>query len=351
MTVRRPRTAGPLRIAVTGGATGLGAALLERLAARTDLTLLVGLDGAPGAPDGVQSRRRGGLEEQLTGVTTVVHLAPPQDALAGPVARRALTVDSTAALLQASRAAGVRRVVLLSSAEVYGAHPGLALPAAENVPLLAAPGDSLTGAMVELERLADHAGRTGLEVAVLRPTAVIGARLGAAYDGGLLLSLAGARLLAVRGVEPLWQLCHVEDLLSALELVAVTPVTGGLVVASDGWLTQREVERLSGRRRLELPAAVAISTAERLHRVGVTPGSPSELDRLQHPLVLQTARLRALGWTPGWTAADALAVHLELRAGSGRAGALASGATAAGATVALTVTAALVRRARARRGR
>lgn len=349
-------------MAVTGGATGLGAALLEQLAARSDLEALVGVDTAPGRVDGVVWRcpapgDEAALTASLTDVTTVVHLAVSYDVQADPAARRALNVGGTALLLEAARVAGVRRVVLVSAVDVYGPHPGGAQaggaqPVPEDAPLLAAADASLTGDLVELERLADHAGLTGLDVTVLRPAALVGGRLGAAYDGSLLHSLAGARLLAVRGVEPLWQLCHVDDLLAALALATVTPLPGRLVVACDGWLTQREVEELSGRRRLELPAAVAVSTAERLHRVGATPGAPSEVDRLLHPLVVDAARLRAAGWAPSWTNASALAAHLETRAtGAGRAGYTAAGATAAGATVALMGTAALVRRARARRGR
>lgn len=351
--VRRRRTPGPLRVAVTGGATGLGAALLEQLAARSDLEALLGVDGVPGRVDGVVWRAGDGpLVERLAGVSTVVHLALSYDVLAAPSHRTALNVAGTAALLEAARDAGVRRVVLVTSGDVHGTQPGRALPLPEDAPLLAAADGSLTGDLVEVERLADHAGRTGLDVVVLRPAALVGARLGAAYDSALVHSLSGTRLLAVRGVEPLWQLCHVDDLLAALVLAATGPLAGAYAVASDGWLTQREVEQLSGRRRLELPAAVALSTAERLHRIGATPGSPHEIDRLLHPLVLDTARLRAAGWAPAWTAAGALGAHLELRAGAGRAGAYAAaGATAAGATVALMGTAAIVRRARARRGR
>ena len=340
-------------MAVTGAATGLGAALLEQLAGREDLTALVGIDGVPGRVDGVAWRcGHEPLAQRLAGVTTVVHLAMSYDVLAHPAARSALNVDGTAALLEAAREAGVRRAVLVTSGDVHGVHPGSCAPLSEDAPLLAPADASLTGDLLEVERLAGHAGRSGLDVVVLRPAAMVGARLGAAYDGALVHSLSGTRLLAVRGVEPLWQLCHVEDLLSALALAATSPLSGAHAVASDGWLTQRQVEELSGRRRLELPAAVAVSTAERLHRIGATPGSPHEIDRLLHPLVLDTARLRATGWTPAWTSTEALLAHLELRAGAGRTGAYAAaGATAAGATVALVGTAALVRRARARRAR
>lgn len=332
MVIRRGRTPGAGRIGVTGASAGLGAALVERLSARPDVAQVV-----PLAPAG-----------SLRGLATVVHAAVSYDVLDSPGSRGERNVQGTAALLEAARSAGVDRVVLVTSMDVLAAVPGAPLPLQEDLPLRDLPDSLLTGELLEIERLADHAARTGLDVVVLRPACVVGGPLGPAYDGALLSSLDGQRLLAVRGVEPLWQLCHAEDLLSALELAAVGAVTGAAVVASSGWLTQREVEQLSGQRRLELPAAVAVSTAERLHRVGLTPGSPAELDRLLAPLVVEPARLAAAGWAPSWTTTEALIAYLAGRAAApGRAGTY----TAAGATVALVGTAALVRRARRRRGR
>ena len=341
--MRRRRTTAPPAVAVTGAGAGLGRALLERLAAAPGQAPLVALD-APGPP-GVEQRA------DLAGVGTVLHLAPSFDVGQEPEERRRCTVEGTAALLEAAREAGVRRVVLVTSLDVHAAPaPESPVPAGEDLPLRAEPDSALTGDLLEVERLADHATRTGLEVLVLRPAGLVGGRLGPAYDAPLLRSLTGLRLLAVRGVEPLWQLCHSDDLLSALELAATGDLTGTAAVASDGWLTQREVEQLSGRRRLELPATVALSTAERLHRAGLTPGSAAELDRLLAPLVVEPRRLTDAGWTPGWTARDALAAHLAERSHvPGRAGTYT--AAGAGATVALVGTAALVRRARRRRTR
>ncbi len=260
-------------------------------------------------------------------------------------------MQATVALLEGARAEGVQRVVLVTGLDVHASPPaGAPLPLAEDLPLRADPDSALTGDLLEVERLADHATRTGLEVLVLRPAPLVGGALGPAYDGALLQSLTGPRLLAVRGVEPLWQVCHTDDLLAALVLAAESGLTGAAAVASDGWLTQREVEALSGQRRVELPASVALSTAERLHRAGLTQGTPAELDRLLAPLVVEPRRLREAGWAPTWTTRDALVAHLVSRpAAGGRAGAYT--AAGAGATVALVGTAALVRRARRRRGR
>ncbi len=353
MRLRSPRTAGLGVVAVTGAARGLGGALVERLARAGDLAL-VGVDTAPGRAPGVTWRTAGardpGLAAQLAGAGTVVHLDVTWDVALPAAERRALTVRGTAAVVDAALAAGASRLVLVTSSEVYGAVPGRPLPLDDAAPLLGAPDDAaVVGDHVEVERLAAHAARAGLAVTVLRPATLVGGPLGPSYDGQLLRQLGGPRLLAVRGVEPQWQLCHADDLLAALELAARGEVTGGLAVACEGALPQSEVEALAGRRRLELPASVALSTAERLRRVGVTTSSPRELDHLLAPLVVRCDGLRAAGWEPQWTNEAALRAHLAARPVDGLPGAAAAGA--AGATVALLGTAALVRASRRRRRR
>jgi len=326
--VRSRRTA---PVAVTGSGTALGGQLLARLAAQGRPVLPLST-GSPAVP---------------SGVGVVVHLAAPRDPALPTRSRRAATVEGTGYVLEAAREAGVRRVVLVTATEVLRALPGQ-VPVPERAPLRAVDDASLVTDWLEVERLADHARRTGLDVVVLRPATLVG--LGPAEDGAALRQLASSRLLAVRGVEPLWQLCHGEDLVSALDLATTARLRGACAVACHGWLPQSRVEALSGRRRLELPASVALSTAERLHRAGLTSGSPSELDSLLAPVVVDPARLRAAGWAPTWTNESALLAHLAGRpAPPDRAGAYAAGA--AGATAALVGTAALVRRSRRRRRR
>ena len=348
--MRRRRAPGV--VAVTGAADGLGRLLLDRLVGHPQVERLVAIAPEPGTLPGVDWRaadvRDPLLRERLHDVGTVVHLGTTFDLEVAADARRALNVTGTANLLEAAREAGVRRVVLVTSAGVFGALPGTRVPLPDSAPLRAEPDDSLLGDHVEVERLAAHATRAGLPVTVLRPATLVGGPLGSAYDGLVLRQLGSPRLLAVRGVEPLWQLCHVDDLLSALELAAVGAVTGAATVGATGSIPQSEVERIAGKRRVELPASVAVGTAERLHRLGVTTASPRDLDHLLAPVVVGSDRLRKAGWVPAWTNEAALRAHLADRAAGtdSRAGAY----TAAGATVALLGTAALVRRRR-RRGR
>lgn len=346
--VRLRRKSSPQVVVVTGAAAGLGRALVERLATREDLAGLVGLDAVPARVDGVIWRaidvRDPLLATRLAGATTVVHLATSYDVTMPSSTRRALNVRGTANLLEAALDVGASRVVLCTSTDVYGARPDNAVPLLDGAPLRGEPDDeTLAGDHCEVERLAAHALRAGLAVTVVRPATLVG--FSTTYDGQVLRQLSGPRLLAVRGIEPQWQLCHADDLLAALELAVDGVVTGGVTVACEGAMRQAYVEERTGRRRLELPAAVALSTAERLRRSGLTTSSPRELDHLLGPLVVACDSLRAAGWTPVWTNEAALDAHLAARAGESRAGAY----TAAGATVALLGTAALVRQARRRR--
>jgi nucleoside-diphosphate-sugar epimerase len=355
--VRPERSAAAPVVGVTGAAGGLGRALVRRLAGESGQAV-VALDDAPPAdlPVSAAWRRLALLgpdpvdvpDGALAGLDVLAHLATSSDVGQDASTRRALNVRGTAAVLEGARLARVRRVVLVTSTDVYGARPDNPVPMPEDGPLRAAHDEvTLTGDHVEVERLAAHARLTGLEVTVLRPATLVGGPLGPAYDGQQLRRLAGSRLLATRGHEPLWQLCHTDDLLAALELAVRGAVTGAVAVASPGWVEQSRVEALAGKRRLELPPAVALSTAERLHQFGVVASSRRELDTVLAPLVLHPAALLAAGWVPGWSNDAALVAHLAGRGPDGRG---AVGA-AAGATVAVVGAAALVRARRRRRRR
>src|SRR5206468_7813750 len=121
----------PEVVAVTGAASGLGRALVERLADRTDLDALLGVDTVPARVDGVVWRavdlRDPGLATRLRGVTTLVHLAPPPDPTTPVTVRRALSIEAAGAVLGAAHELKAR-AILCTSADVYGARPDHPVP-------------------------------------------------------------------------------------------------------------------------------------------------------------------------------------------------------------------------------
>lgn len=348
----RPRRTDPV-VAVTGAGSGAGAAVLAHLTRSERVTRAVGVDAVPGPGDWRQVNL---LDPALTaafaGVTAVAHLAVDLTPDADRAGQRLRNTRATQTVLTAAFAAGVRRVVVVGSALAYGAYADNPVPLGDDAPLRAVPEASAVGDLLEIERIAASSRRThrGLAVTVLRPAVVLGAG-----DREPMAALLGApRLLRIRGADTRWQFCHVSDLAAAVELAALAPagvLDGPANVGCDGWLDHDELERLSGRRSLELPERVAVGTAERLHRLGITPAPPSELAYLMHPWVIASDRLREAGWRPAYGNAEAVADHLGEKSEKGRSvrGPAVVGGAAAGAAVALVGTAAFVRRARRRR--
>ncbi|GAA2072168.1 SDR family oxidoreductase [Streptomyces albiaxialis] len=350
-------------VAVTGAASGVGALLTERLAASDEIKQVIALDERRGDVSEAQWHtldvRDPALADRLRGegdpVDVVVHLALDLDLGSDPAARTAYNVRGTQTVLTAAAAAGVRRVVLCTSAMVYGALQDNDVPLSEDAELRATADATGVGDLLEIERLARRAPRAhpGLNVTVVRPAVLVGA----GTDTALTRHFESPRLLVVADSRPCWQFCHVEDLVSALEYAALEKAEGELAVGCDGWLEQEEVEELTGIRRMELPSSVALGAASRLHRLGLTPSPAGDLAYTMHPWVVSGSRLHDAGWRPRWTNEEVLAALLEEVAGRrtvagrrlGRTEA-ATAAGAAGATVALLGTAALVRRARKRRG-
>lgn len=345
-------------VAVTGAAHGVGRALAQRLVACGEVRRVVGIDTERGDVPGVTWRVADvtdpAVAARLSGADVIVHLAV-DTSLSTPSAQRSeANARGAAVVLTAAAAAQVPRVVCCTSASVYGALPDNEVPLEEDAPLRATPDGSAVADLLEIERLAAAAplAHPGLSVTVLRPAALVGPGV----DSVVTRHFESPRLLVVRGSHPHWQFCHVDDLVTALEFAALGRVQGVATVGSDGWLEQSEVEQRTGRHRVELPARVALGTAERLHRIGLIPAAGTDLSYVMHPWVVSSAQLRQAGWRPAYDNAAALDALLAETSGHhalaarrvGRKDAVGA-AGAAGATVAALGTAALVRRARRRR--
>jgi nucleoside-diphosphate-sugar epimerase len=343
-------------VAVTGAAHDLGLALTARLAQSDRFSRVVAIDDRRGDLTGVIWRvvniRDPALAGRLSGIDVIVHTDLDLAADSDPKARRARNVRGAQTVLTAAAAGGIGRVVLVTSAMVYGAKPDNPVPLPETAPLNADLDGSVVGDFMEIEQLAERSPRTnpGMAITVVRPAALVGEGI----DTVITRHFESPRLLAVKGCAPRWQFCHVTDLLSAIELAAAAEVKGAFAVGSDGWLEQGQVEELSGLRRIELPAGVTFATAQRLHRAGITPAPVSDLRYVVYPWVVDCMALREVGWQPTVTNEEALRVLLEQRAGryavAGRRLAKKDATiTAAGATVAVIGTAAIVRQVRKRR--
>ncbi|TMR94328.1 NAD-dependent epimerase/dehydratase family protein [Nonomuraea basaltis] len=352
-TSKRPRQ--PV-VAVTGAASGIGRELLARLVSSADFRRVVAIDEQRGDVQEATWRvidvRDPLLANRIADIDVLVHLAGDYALHSDPGERRAYNLRAAQTVLTACAAARVRRVVLVTSAMVYGAAPDNEVPLPEDAPVAAEPDTGVVGDYLEIESLVRRSLRShpGLELTVLRPAAVVGPGV----DTVITRHFESPRLLTVKGCRPHWQFCHVDDLVSALELAARGVITGVVAVGSDGWLEQEQVEELSGIRGFELPAGLTFGTAQRLHRLGITPAPATDLHYVVYPWVVDCAGLREAGWKPSWTNEAAFEQLLELRENrttvvGRRLPVKEATLTAAGATVAVIGTAAIVRQVRKKR--
>jgi nucleoside-diphosphate-sugar epimerase len=266
---------------------------------------------------------------------------------ARPRRERSLRVAQT--VITAAAAAGVRHLVVVTSAQTFGAHADNPVPLEDDAPLRAASDDGQVGDLMDVEQLVGVAREVhpGLTITVVRPAALVGDGV----DTVITRHFEAPRLLTLRGAEPAWQFCHVDDLGSAVALVVAQRLSGAVSVGAQGHLTQADLERLTGMRRVELSMGAAMGTADRLHRVGVLPAPASDLAFVAFPWAVSARTLLGRGWVPVHDNETCVGVLLETIRGSHAVAARRldrkdAALGAASAAVALVGTAAIMRRRR-----
>jgi nucleoside-diphosphate-sugar epimerase len=339
-------------VAVTGASGLVGRHLLPVLADHPDVDRVVGLDvrEPERRPHAVEFHRvdiaGAELKPLLDGVDVVVHLAGVVDPVLDESLMARVNVEGTRHVLDAAASVGVRRVVRISSATVYGAWANNPVPLTEQSPLRPNPHFSPAVQGAEVERLLTEwrAEHPGVTVTTLRSAPVVGPgaeRLPARV-------LLGRPPVRVRGADLPVQVVHVDDLVAALALVATSDLPGVYNVASDGWLSAAVL------RALLSPSTVPAMPAEALERVlrrtwelGIGDVPPGVVPYLSHPWVIANDKLRATGWAPTRTNEDAITEALATFPPAARsASAVAAGVIGATAVAAVVIAR---RRSRARR--
>jgi nucleoside-diphosphate-sugar epimerase len=213
-----------------------------------------------------------GLEDAVAGAERVFHCAGlVGDWLRDDEARR-VNVEGTRALLAACSAAGVERVVHLSSLSVYGIgqHRGTDESAS-----LRYSGDAYIDSKIDAERMVQFAGeRDGLPVVIVRPGFVYGPG-DRRFLPKLLDALRRRQFAYVGDGSKLLNLSYVDDVARAMLLAAGEPAAAGRAYnLTDGTETSLRafVESLCGELRIpaptkSIPPPVAFGVAQLVERL------------------------------------------------------------------------------------
>jgi nucleoside-diphosphate-sugar epimerase len=259
----------------------------------------------------------------LSGCDAVVHLAArvhmTEDRSIDPLAEyRRINVEGTLRLARQAQQAGVRRFVFLSSAKANGEVTSSGHAFTEgDVP---APTDPYGISKLEAERgLQTLAGKTGMEVVILRPPLVYGPGVQANFLSMMRWLFRGVPL-PFGSIENRRSLLAVENLVDLIVTVLRHPgAANQIFMVSDGedLSTPELLRRLAW--ALEKPVHLLPFPPALLAQLARLAGQQDKAKRLRESLQVDISKVKErLGWRPPVTTDDGLRQAAEWFLGDGR---------------------------------
>jgi nucleoside-diphosphate-sugar epimerase len=306
-----------MRIVVVGASGNVGTAVLRRLAAEPSVAELVGVARRPptGAGHPYDAARWESVDvgaadakARLTGVFTgadaVVSLAWRLQPSWDKAALERINVHGTRAVVDATLAAGVPRLVYVSSIGAYAPSPGPE-PRDESWPTTGIATSTYSRQKAAVERMLDAVDPAHLAVLRVRPGIVLqpdaAGEIARFFLGPLVpTSLVRPSLVPVlpwpRGLRG--QIVHADDLADALVRGLLAGTDGGLNVATGPLVTRPLVAELLSARPFDVPPGAVRALAAGTWRLHLQPTEAGWLDMAMQLPVMDTARARGLGWVP-----------------------------------------------------
>jgi UDP-glucose 4-epimerase len=292
----------PQTVLVTGISGNLGRGLAKLLHTETRV---VGLDRRPfaGRPKDIDhfqvDIRKARAEEPFRRhrIEALVHLGIMHDPRMPFSEAHSFNVVGTQKILERCVRHGVKKVVVLSSANVYGPLPGNSNFLPEETPLMAADRFSDVRDLIELDMYAQSFmwRHPEVETVILRPVNIVGPTVRNAPSNYLRIE----RPITVMGFDPMVQLVHEEDVCRALALALRPGARGVYNVNGPGEVPVSAALRELGRRPIPVPHFLVRPLLRRLFQSGLSSFPPEEVDHIQYLCMVDGSRAeRELGFSP-----------------------------------------------------
>ena len=292
----------PRLVAITGIAGNLGKALATVLHTETRI---VGIDRRPfrERPKDVAHyqvdlrKRKLGDVFRRHRIEALIHLGIVHDPRTPFSEAHSFNILGSHKLFELCVQHGVKKVVVLSSANVYGPLPDNSNFLTEEMPLMAADRYSDVRDLIELDMYAQSFlwQHPEIETVVLRPVHIVGPTVRNAASNYLRLE----RPITVLGFDPMVQLVHMDDVCRAIVLALRPGVRGVYNVAGPGEVPLSAVLKELGRRPVPVPHFLVRPLLRRAFDARLTSFPPEEVDHLQYLCAVDGSRAaRDLGYAP-----------------------------------------------------
>jgi UDP-glucose 4-epimerase len=311
-------------IVVTGIAGNLGQRVAQRL--HKDYKL-VGLDRRPTPPrlpkDIVHHRvdlRRKKAQDlfRTSKIHGLLHMGIMHDPRAGAKEHYMWNVVGTETLLDYCAKYGVKKLVLVSSANNYGPLAGASAYMNEDAPLLGSFAFPEIRDLVAVDRLVTSFfwKHPEIETVVLRPVHIAGRRLRNAPSNFLRLKV----IPTLMGFDPLVQLVHELDLVEAIRLALQPGVRGVFNIVGPPAIPMHRLLKLLGKQTVPVPHPIAKPLWSMFYRMRLSNFPAPEWDFLRYEMLVDGTRAeKDLGYKPKHSIADIVEMYenLEVTTSSG----------------------------------
>jgi UDP-glucose 4-epimerase len=229
-------------------------------------------------------------------IEAVVHLGVMHDPRASAADHHSWNVAGFSKLLEYVSQFHVPKLVVLSSANVYGPQPSNPQFLGEDAPLLGGQNFSDIRDLVEVDMLAQSFfwKLPETETVILRPVHILG-RVHNAPSNFLRLN----PILTVMGFDPMTQVVHQSDVVHAIDLALRPGIRGIFNLAGPEPVPLSRLVKILGRQRISVPYSLARIVLRRLWALRLTTFPPPELDHIRYVCMVDDRRARdVLGFTP-----------------------------------------------------
>lgn len=208
-------------------------------------------------------------------------------------------------IMNACQEAGVRKVVMATTADVYGASPLNPNYLTEDMPPMGHLQSRFLGDKIDAEKQAlkyqqRHPDRV---VTILRPSTILGPSINSYKTRYLQRPV----ITSVLGFDPLLQFVHEEDVINALLKLIDEDHPGIYNLAGDGVLPLSRVAAICGKPNIRLPLMMFKSMVQVMWFLDLAPAPASHIDFLRYLCVVDNTKIKkTVGFTPRYRSKEAL---------------------------------------------